>query len=399
MSSQALQEAIVSLDPAVFRAALIQASENTHSISTLHLAYLRICLETGAYEDAVPVLETGFYEFSSDSRATVQDLVHKETGVNLKAPKDSSDQRHGKEKLTVQHVQEFLMLGAIVYITLRKFTEAQLFLEHILTTPSSNAANGLMVEAYRKWVLVSCLLNGSVPKPPRTANSTAMRTVQGASRAYEGLAEVFRSGNKVRFLAEMDVGINIWTSHGNLGLVEELLDQFPLFAIRTLQKIYSALPLDTVATHLSWTVPETRTYLQTLIATGQLNAAVEQRPPPPHHASTSAPPRLLILRFFTDPRSGPLATTEAEQQAVLMAQAGRVTELAQDVRVADQRLATSRDYLVHLRSANLKSQKDQGERAGMMAAVMEEFDQGPVPSEMLAAEDGLDDEDMMGDLP
>lgn len=178
--------------------------------------------------------------------------------------------------------------------------------------------------------------------------------------------------------------------HGNLGLVEELLDQFPLFAIRTLQKIYSALPLETVAEHLSIPVPETRAYLETLITTRRINAAVEPRDP-------SAPDSALILRFFSDPSDGPLATTEEAREAALVAQTQRVTALARDVRAADQRLATSREYLVHVRSGQGKGPGDAGGGGHLMAAVMEEIETGQIPMELLT--EGLEDEDMMGDLP
>jgi hypothetical protein len=52
----------------------------------------------------------------------------------------------------------------MAYLGLRQFKKAQQLLEHVLIAPSSNVANGLMLEAYKKWVLVNCLVNPTVWK-------------------------------------------------------------------------------------------------------------------------------------------------------------------------------------------------------------------------------------------
>lgn len=59
-------------------------------------------------------------------------------------------------------IQEYYVLGAMAYLGLGRFKKAQQFLEHVLVVPSANTANGLMLEAYKKWVLVNCLVGGKV---------------------------------------------------------------------------------------------------------------------------------------------------------------------------------------------------------------------------------------------
>jgi COP9 signalosome complex subunit 3 len=59
-------------------------------------------------------------------------------------------------------VQEYFLQAGMAYIGLRKWDEAQLMLEHVLVTPTQGPASGLMLEAYQKWVIVSCLAQGRV---------------------------------------------------------------------------------------------------------------------------------------------------------------------------------------------------------------------------------------------
>lgn len=66
------------------------------------------------------------------------------------------------EKLHARDVQEYFLLGAMAYLGLQRYKDAMLFLNHVLVVPTQNVANGLMLEAYRKWLLVACLVDGDV---------------------------------------------------------------------------------------------------------------------------------------------------------------------------------------------------------------------------------------------
>jgi COP9 signalosome complex subunit 3 len=66
------------------------------------------------------------------------------------------------DKVTLADLQEYYLLGAMTYLGTRQFKKARNLLEHVLIVPSANVANGFMLEAYKKWVLVSCLVNSTV---------------------------------------------------------------------------------------------------------------------------------------------------------------------------------------------------------------------------------------------
>jgi COP9 signalosome complex subunit 3 len=69
--------------------------------------------------------------------------------------------------ITMAIVQEYYLLAATVYIGLKKWEDAHLLLEMVLTSPSQNTATGFMLEAYRKWLLVACLAYGQVKLLPK----------------------------------------------------------------------------------------------------------------------------------------------------------------------------------------------------------------------------------------
>lgn len=49
-----------------------------------------------------------------------------------------------------------------MYMGLKMWERALLFLEVVITAPTNNTASMIMVEAYKKWVLVALLCRGGV---------------------------------------------------------------------------------------------------------------------------------------------------------------------------------------------------------------------------------------------
>lgn len=214
-------------------------------------------------------------------------------------------------------------------------------MECVLIAPSSNVANGLMLEAYKKWVLVSCLVNGKTAVVPRTANSIAMKQCKSASKAYEALADAYEQlGNLPKLKAQIKIGEEIWAEDGNSGLVAELLNSQMKLYISQLSRTFSAIPVSNIANNVGAGADEIAQYVDQLIKDGQLNARLEE---------TRKPNVGVVLRFFLDPAQGPLAKTEKQQQQALFEQTLRTNLLAEQVRDADYRLNLTKEFLDNLK--------------------------------------------------
>lgn len=145
---------------APIRHAMLRLDPSTGTLTTTHVHYMRLCLEARAYRDAIPILENQIHSFPSA------------TSSALDGPYPCSDHQLSSgyityrsgltEKLSTADVHEYFVLGAMVYTALQKYNEALSFLEHVLIAPTQNVASGLMLEAYRKWLLIGCLIEGKV---------------------------------------------------------------------------------------------------------------------------------------------------------------------------------------------------------------------------------------------
>lgn len=143
---------------------MIRLDPTTGTFTSTHLSFIQLCLETRSYAAAEPILDNYIHTLPSKIPNIVRDGL--EYSVPCADTASSGEYIHQSsghsEKLSIVDVQEYYVLGAMAYLGTRQFKKAQQFLEHVLIVPSSNVANGLMLEAYKKWVLVGCLVDGMV---------------------------------------------------------------------------------------------------------------------------------------------------------------------------------------------------------------------------------------------
>lgn len=229
----------------------------------------------------------------------------------------------------------------------RRYRDAFFFLEVVLSAPAvQNVASSVMIEAYKKWLLIGLLLNGTPPTVPRVASQTAIRHIRAIAKPYECVAEVFKANNIERLRAEIEVGNAIWQDDGNYGLMVEVFQSFRKFAILKLGKTFAALPISEVARRTSpdaANVDETKAYLEAAIATGDVNAVT----------TTSDAGSNEMLRFLSAPTT---QKSEAQMEAVLASQTGELKVLLSHVQDTEYRIGISREYIDYLKK--LKKMKE-----------------------------------------
>lgn len=143
-------------------AAIFRLDPMSGTLTSTHLKVLQICLRQQMYREALPILQATIHSFPAPKSLQV------ESDYKCSAHIDSSayiTENSGlTEKLTTLDVHEYFLLGGMIYIALQQWEGARLYLECVLVSPSHGAPSGLQVEAYKKWVLVCCILKGSVSR-------------------------------------------------------------------------------------------------------------------------------------------------------------------------------------------------------------------------------------------
>lgn len=309
------------------------------TLTSNHLLFLHACLGLGLPRQALPVLNKSYHCLPRSSRPKLDTVL-------LCARHDLSCEFINTQSaisgpIGILDVQEYHLLEANIYTGLRNYTRADLALRMVLGVPvQNNAISPLSVEAYKKLQLVSLLYNDTrytpeagVQQASSNQNPAGLRsTLSMLSKPYEALANSFVKRDHKRYEAERIVAGSLWSADGNQGLVEEASRALLRHRIRDLQDIYLALSLSKVADHVSLSVSDTQTLLNTMIATSELNATLS--------TSTSSDVTTSILRFTANQQT----PSPAAQAVALKAQTARLDSLTRSIAEVDRRLDLSKDY-------------------------------------------------------
>ncbi|KAF4961002.1 hypothetical protein F66182_18246 [Fusarium sp. NRRL 66182] len=156
-----------------------------------------------------------------------------------------------------------------------------------------------MVEAYKKWVLVNLLENGTTASVPKITSPVALKTYRALGRPYDALSTTFISGKWERLRDEVEIGDTIWRNDNNNGLVQQVLLTFRKKAVRNLGNTFAAVTTANVSQRAlsnSMNVQETERYIVALTAQEGFSTSL---------IHLSKDPNTSMLRFLTGQSSEP----------------------------------------------------------------------------------------------
>lgn len=335
--------------------AMLRLDPSAGTFTSSHLKYVQICLENGLLAQACLILDNNIHSLPATNALSTEG-----TFACSSHPLSSAyiTTRSGlTENYTLHDVQEYYLSGAMVYIGLKRWSSALFFLELVLSVPSSNAANGYMLEAYKKWTLVSLLVNGKPSSLPKTAGGSSIKTMRALAKPYDVIADVFSRKDWVRLQTEVEEAKEIFNEDGNYGLALHVMYHHRKLSISSLGRIFAAVPLASLP--LDVPPDQVEEYINSIINEGILNGQLEEP------AEAGGP---MVLRFFQDSISGPQAKSETQLRQQLVVQANRIKELAEHVAGVDQRLGLTKEYLDFVRKAR-KSKEDRGNDEDVMTDV------------------------------
>lgn len=315
--------------------------DTSSTLTSTHRTFLRICLLAHAYSQAIDILERPIYHVplsQNDPQISANLCSASQPGWKYLSTATGLTQ-----PVTSRTFMEYYLLGGLCYMAIGQYREALFFFEIVVSTPTvPNVASLIMIEAYKKWLLVGLLLDGVARTAPKTASSSAMRYIRAIARPYECVAEAFKANDIERLREEIEAGVGVWQEDGNYGLMGEVFQTYRKYSIRRIGKTFEALPIADIAARTSPypdNIDETKAYIETMILKGELDAVF------------MSSGKGDMLRFLPE-------TPKAEAQVVSLL-ASRTQELAgllAQVKDSEHRLGMSKEYIDYLKK--LKKMKD-----------------------------------------
>ncbi|KAK9767822.1 hypothetical protein K7432_002051 [Basidiobolus ranarum] len=187
-------------------------------------------------------------------------------------------------KVTHIKVQDHLLYhyyGAMIYIGLKQFSRAAEFLELVIATPSVGTS-AIQVEAYKKHVLVSLLLEGQLINLPKYTAPCVIQAIKVLCAPYLDLAAAYSSLNVSRVKAELMIHESSFIKDRNYGLVSQCLDALYRRNILQLTRTYLTLSMEDIAKTVGFEGPtatqEAEKYVLQMIESGDIFASIRYRP-------------------------------------------------------------------------------------------------------------------------
>ncbi|KAJ5122851.1 hypothetical protein N7526_009788, partial [Penicillium atrosanguineum] len=187
-----------------------------------------------------------------------------------------ASQAASKAWLYLDYLRYFLY-GGMVYMALKEWRKAFHFLSVVISAPTVGSISMVMVEAYKKWVLVGLLANGKLFSPPNVTSPNVVKLYQSLAKPYVSLAQIFERGDMKKLVAEVDTAREIWFMDRNMGLVSQVVNTFSGHALIGLRKTFAALTVTEVleqAPYLPADAMAAETSIASFIMSGAMNAAL-----------------------------------------------------------------------------------------------------------------------------
>ncbi|KAL1128859.1 hypothetical protein AAG570_013393 [Ranatra chinensis] len=177
----------------------------------------------------------------------------------------------------VKHFLIYYYFGGMVYTAVKKYDRALYMFEAVISTPAM-AVSHIMLEAYKKYILVSLVLHGKVSHMPKYTSQVVTRFIKPLSLAYHDLATVYATNNTEEVRLAVTKYSDTFTRDGNIGLTKQVVASLYKKNIQRLTKTFLTLSLSDVASRVQLSSPaEAERYILNMIDEGEIFATINQK--------------------------------------------------------------------------------------------------------------------------
>ncbi|XP_061088860.1 COP9 signalosome complex subunit 3 isoform X2 [Conger conger] len=233
---------------AVIKQAIEKIQMNSNQLTSMHADLCQLCLLAKCLKPALPFLELDMTD------------ICKENG-----------------SYEAKHFMCYYYYGGMIYTGLRDLERALYFYEQAISTPAM-AVSHIMLEAYKKRILVSLVLQGKVPALPKYTSQVVCRFVKPLSNAYHELAQAYATNDPAVLRGLVNKHSDLFTRDNNMGLVKQCLASLYKKNIQRLTKTFLTLSLQDMASRVQLSGPqEAEKYILHMIENAEIYASINQK--------------------------------------------------------------------------------------------------------------------------
>ncbi|XP_066934709.1 COP9 signalosome complex subunit 3-like [Clytia hemisphaerica] len=167
--------------------------------------------------------------------------------------------------------------GGMVYLALKQYEKALFFFQVAVTTPCM-VISQIMLEAYKKFLLLSIFIHGKIVALPKYTSSVVSRYLKPLSNAYWELADAYSKHDADGVTAIANKHQQTFQNDNNVGIVKQVISSLTKKRIQKLTKTFLTLSLVDMASRVKLrNADEAEKYLLEMIEDGSIYATIDQQ--------------------------------------------------------------------------------------------------------------------------
>jgi len=167
--------------------------------------------------------------------------------------------------------------GGMIFTAIKNYDKALYFFEVVVTTPSV-AVSHIMMEAYKKFILVSLIFHGKIVNLPAYTSPVLKRYIKPLCQPYLDLAAVYAQNNPSDLRTTITKHTEVYTRDTNMGLVKQCQTAQIKKNIQRLTKTFLTLSLTDMAYRVQLSDPkDAEKYVLHMIEDGEIFATINQK--------------------------------------------------------------------------------------------------------------------------
>lgn len=165
----------------------------------------------------------------------------------------------------------------MIYSAIKNYERSLYFFEVAVSTPAL-AMSYIMLEAYKKYILVSLILDGKISSIPKYSSQVITRFVKPLSHAYHELAVAYETSQSDALRNAINKHRDVFVRDVNMGLVKQVDASLYKKNIQRLTQTFLTLSLVDVASKVNLSGPhEAEKYILDMIKSGEIFASINQK--------------------------------------------------------------------------------------------------------------------------
>ncbi|KAG8418030.1 hypothetical protein J3459_006419 [Metarhizium acridum] len=328
--------------------AMLRIDPSGTFFTSTHLLLAKLAYSSNIVEAALEVFDCDILFYP--------DMSHSKDGrllcePNLAPASYISAQTGLTDNVKQSTVLEYDHIRGLAYMSMGLWSKAEAAFEQVISHPSRDrGVSKIMVESYKRWILVGLLSQGKIPTVPIYTSASANACYKITGRSYAAIAEAFCNGDAEKLKSLIEENATLWEEDGTSNLLTEILSSYQKWQIIGFRQAYQRVEISQVRETTLNAVTgkplpndgEVLSLVGGMIESGMLDGQIEQ----------DGNETYISFRENSD------VLSEAEFAAHIAQSHSAIELLGKQYRLMNDRLSGSKEYVKHLVKDQKRAEKD-----------------------------------------